>query len=382
MIKAGTSDLLSLAQNLKPLLFHTEINDEDVFNFALYQSLPLDKEKNKVLIVSTNEQGNNIFEVKPAEYNPNTDNYSTFVRYLDLNKEQRREADSLLNSYKKEIYSSVLVNDKNTIAINPKLSELRQAILADLISFSQKVNADKSYQLFEKKLKFNGDKRINDLIASAKDIPQSEYILISPDTVARTHFTWDRDKFNKNLNEWGKNKNLTYSPMIKLENPERRVSNNRNPNTPESDFSFKIDSNKFKVEIPVEAINNITASISDSIRIKLNEAAKEIRKISIPLPPGSKFGHTVPKVPKTPGENKSKHMKIVDPYEIVHNTMEMLTKQKNWGEWVNYGLRMDSLNRHLAKDTAAQRRLKESINKMKKKIQKLQNYNGDSTDVE
>jgi hypothetical protein len=382
MIKAGTSDLLLLAQNLKPLLFHTEINDEDVFNFALYQSLPLDKEKNKVLLLSTNEQGNNIYEVKPAEYNPHTDNYATFVKYLNLNNDQKRKADSLLNNYKKEIYSSILVSDKNTIAINPRLSELRQAVLADLISFAQKVNAEKSYQLFEKNLKISGDKGITDLIASAKNIPQSDYILISPDTVTRTHFTWDSDKFSKHYNEWEKNKTLTYSPMIKLDNPDKQSSNNwsRGGNSHESDFSFKIDSNQFKIEIPVESINHITTSISDSIRIKLNEAAKEIRRISIPMPPGVRQERGIPKVPPVPGTGKSKSMKIVDPYGIVSSTMEMLSKQ-NWGELVNYGLKMDSLNKSHTRDTAAQRKLKESIYKMKKKLQRLQNFNGDSVQV-
>ncbi len=380
IIKSGTSDLLSLAQNLKPLIFHTEITNEDVFNFALYQSLPLDKEKNKVLLVSTNEQGNNIYEIKPAEYNPSTNNYSTFVKFLDLNKIQKDKADSLLDGYKKEIYSSVLVNDKNIIAINPKLSQLRQAVLADIVSFAQKVDAAKTYQLFENKLKFSGDERITDLIASAKNIPQSEYILISPDTVARTHFTWDREKFNKNLNELGKNKNLTYTPMIKMDNIDRSSGNSwgRDVNSPESDFSFKIDSNQFKIEIPQEAINNFTASFSDSIRIKLNEAAKEIRNISIPMPPSARSEHGIPRVPSTPGTNKSRHMKIVDPYEIVSSTMEMLSKQ-NWGEWVKYGLKMDSLHNNFPRDSAQLKKLKESLNKMKKKLQRLQYFNEDSS---
>ena len=111
MFEEGKNNLLSFySHNLKPLLFQTRISEEDVFNFALYRSLPLDKEKNKVLFISNDQPGNQIFEIKPATYNPNTQNYNTFIQYLGMNKIEKAKSDTDKNKLIKEL-QSVLAND-------------------------------------------------------------------------------------------------------------------------------------------------------------------------------------------------------------------------------------------------------------------------------
>ncbi|MEK6552273.1 MAG: hypothetical protein AABZ54_02340, partial [Bacteroidota bacterium] len=303
IIEAGKNNLLALAKNLKPLLFETEINNEDVFNFALYQSIPLDKGKNKVLLISKDEPGNNIYEIKPASHNRQTKNYDTFVKLLGLNEKQKAEADSILNSYKKEIYSSVLVNDKNTIAVNPRLPALQQAVLADLISFAQKVDETKSKELFPNAYKFYNNEKISNMIVSAKQIPNNEYILITPDTVARTYFNWDQEKFNKHLADFEKSKTVGHPPMPKYDFnfdviPEK--VKNKHSVAAESDYSFKLDSNLFKVVIPAETINGLSDLISDSIRVKLNEAARQLKNISLPIYFSKGKSYKPPKVPSPP----------------------------------------------------------------------------------
>ncbi|MBI5731475.1 MAG: hypothetical protein HY963_10125 [Ignavibacteriales bacterium] len=386
IIEAGKNNLLAIAKNLKPLLFETEINNEDVFNFALYQSIPLDKEKNKVLLISKDEPGNNIYEIKPAYYNQQTKNYNTFVKLLGLNEKQKAEADSILSSYKKEIYSSVLVNDKSTIAVNPGLPVLQQAVLADLISFAQKVDETKSKELFPNAYKFYNNEKISNMIVSAKQIPYNEYILISPDTVARTYFNWDQEKFNKHLEDFEKSKSVGHSPMPKYDfnfdvmPPEVK---NKHSVTAESDYSFKLDSNLFKVVIPAETINGLSDLISDSIRVKLNEVAKQLKNISIPMYFSKGKSYKPPKVPSPSQAHTDVQSRLIDPYEIVNKTMELLSKQ-DFSKLAEFGAKMDSItgsNKFTAKDSLTKTKIRDAMMKLKKDLKKYDRRKTDSTRV-
>lgn len=386
IIEAGKNNLFSLAKNLKPLLFETEINNEDVFNFALYQSIPLDKEKNKVLLISKDVPGNNIFEIKPANYNLQTNNYGTFVKLLGLNEEQKNEADSILNSYKKEIYSSILINDKNTIAVNPKLPALQQAVLADLVSFAQKIDETKSKELFPNAYKFYNNEKISNLIFSAKDSPNHEYILISPDTVARTYFNWDEEKFNKHLTDIEKSKSIGHPAIPKYDFnlnllPEKRKSTYSVEN--ESDYSFKLDSNLLKVVFPSETMDGLTNTISDTIRIKLSEAAKKLKNISIPSIIVHDKSNKTPKTPPSTHTESKEQIKLVDPYEIVNKTMEILSKQ-DFGQLAEFGAKIDSItgNKKFARqDSFTKSKIREAIMKLKKDFKKYDRQKTDSTKV-
>jgi len=383
IIEVGKNNLLALAKNLKPLLFETEINNEDVFNFALYQSIPLDKGKNKVLLISKDEPGNNIYEIKPASYNQQTNNYNSFVRLLGLNAKQKAETDSILNSYKKEIYSSILINDKNTIAVNPRLPMLQQAVLADLISFAQKIDENKSKKLFPNAYKFYNNKKISNMIVSAKEIPNNEYILISPDTVARTYFNWDQEKFNKHLADFEKSKSVEHSPMPKydfnLDVVPEKIKNKHSVSS-ESDNSFKLDPELLKVVIPPETMNELTDMISDTIRIKLNEVAKQLKNIPIPaFMPRSKSSK-LPKIPVPPNADNGEQTMLIDPYEIVNKTMEMLSKQ-DFSKLEEFGAKMDSLvgNKYVTKDSSSKAKIHEAMIKLKKDLKKLKRQKNNST---
>jgi hypothetical protein len=353
------------AENLKPLLSQTNISEEDIFNFALYNSLPLDKEKNKVLVISEDQPGHNTFIIKPADFNSATKNYETFVNYMGMNRSQKAKADSILNSYKKEIYSSVLVNEKNTYAVNPKIAEIQQAVLADLISFAQKINQSKSNELFAERFDLSDKTKFADLITSAKSIPQNEYYLITPDTVARTFFKWDQEKFNQHLSDIEKSKYPIPPPIPNLDiqyegshpkSKERNYAGNE-------DFSFNIDSNSFKVTVPMESMN-FTRAIRDSIRIKLNEAAKKMKAISIHFGESKQDRHRshdagTPNPPEI----------IINPYEIVNSTMEMLSKTQDWEK---FGAKMDSLSRKFNPDMndSLKKKIKEEILKATKGMKK------------
>jgi hypothetical protein len=365
------NNLLSFyAENLKPLLSQTEISEEDIFNFALYNSLPLDKGKNKVLVISEDKPGNNTFVIKPADYNSSTKNYETFLKYMGMNESQKEKADSILNSYKKEIYSSVLVNEKNTFAVNPKIVDIQQAILADLISFAQKVNQSKSKELFTEHFDLSDKKKFADLITSAKEIPQNEYYLITPDTVARTYLKWNQEKFNQHLSDLEQSKYTIAPPIPNLDiqyEGTHQKSKGKSLPAPE-DFSFNIDSNSFKISVPIETME-FTREVNDSIRNKLKDAARKMKNISVYFGDkkqnarSSKY-HKIPNPPEI----------IINPYEIVNSTMELLSKT-HARDWDKFGAKMDSLSRLFdsSMNDSLKKRIKDEISKAAKSMKKV-NY--------
>ena len=380
MFEEGKKNFLSFYSNiLKPLLFQKKFSEEDVFNFALYRSLPLDKEKNKVLFISNDVPGNQVFEIKPAIYNPNTQNYNTFVQYLGMNKTERLKSDSILNSYKDKIYSYILVSGENAFAVNPQITDVQQAVLADLISFAHKVNEKKCTELFKDKFNWADKQRLKNVIASAKEVPKSEYLLITPDTVARTHLKWDLKKLDKQLNELEADKSRFYAKKDRADfnfkfDPVARTTA---PNIPEppKDFSFKIDSNLFKIVIPVGSMG-LPKLIEDTVRQKLSEAANQLKKLSI------SFGKIKPRVknhsntviPQVPDVE----LNIVNPYEIVSKTLEMLSNNTAKG-WAEFGQKMDSLSRAYgkAKKDSLKMKIREEIRKMKEQKTSVKTDNQD-----
>lgn len=148
-LKEGTHGLASLfTQDLKPLIFTNEITNEDVFNFAMFNSLPINKKENKLLFVNRGSDGKNSISIQTTEFKDNTENYKNFVKYLELNPRQKEQLDSLLSHYKAKLYSTILTNDKNTIAVNQNIPFIHSLIAADIMHFAQKVNHKKAEKIY------------------------------------------------------------------------------------------------------------------------------------------------------------------------------------------------------------------------------------------
>ncbi len=374
ILEVGKNNLLSLyTDNLKPLLVSTPITEEDVFNFALYQSLPLDKNKNKILVINSDEPNNQVYEIRTASFNSSTKNYETFVKYLGLTNEQKEAADSILNSYKKEIYSSVFVSDKNTFAVNPKISGLQQAVLADLVSFAQKINPKKAEEIFHKSFTRNDDAKMASLISSARQNAQNEFLLFTPDTVTKTYANWDQKQFYKQLEEVEKNKETV---LQKAKEFDFKLGFASQPEVPEkpipSDYKFTVDSNMYKVVVPIDT-KHLSHVVADSLKIKLNEVASKLKQMSIELNKQKiKYGPSlrIPVPPATKG-GKPLEIEIVNPYEIINKTFEALSKG-NAESWEKYGAQMDSLGKMFDKkmNDSVKMKIREQMRKYKDEMKK------------
>jgi hypothetical protein len=361
MIEEGKRNFLSLyASSLRPLISQTEISEEDLFNFALYQSLPLDRQKNKVLVLSRNE-GNQIYEIKSIKYNQDTKNYDAFAKVLGMSKSDRSKADSVLNTYKKDIYACVLANDKDAYAINPKIVKIQQAMLADLVSLAYKIDTKKAEKIFVTPSHMN-EVELASVIKSAKIPASPEYLIVTPDTVAKTDLYWDEHKFNNQFKEYELGKlaasDVARDQAFKWEIEKRPVPG-RTPNVPPPPIDFKIDHNLSKISIPLDKISKL---VNDSLHFAMQEVQKKMREISFRFPKskGHSSGSSVNMVPPIPeigikiGEQALRMVGDLNIPQIIEEAM------KNSGEYEK-----------LMKDSTKMKKMREKFRDANRKLHKL-----------
>ncbi len=132
--------LARLSNNLKPLLFATNLTTDDMFNFAFNKVIPLNKENNQVIKLGTNPQGQNYIEVKNADMANAQMDYRNFVNSLNLKPEQVNEMDKILDKYSDKIASAVLVDDKNTVAINSQIWNYHNQLRKELVDYAAQAN--------------------------------------------------------------------------------------------------------------------------------------------------------------------------------------------------------------------------------------------------
>ena len=202
-INKGTSNLASFyTQNLKPIFFKTDITNEDVMNFALHSNIPIDKEQKKVLQIGYDENTDNeFFEIKPVAFKEDTKNYESFVEYLNLDDDKKNMLDSILSDYKVELYSSVLYNEDSTLAVNPNLPLLRDAIMADLMSFAENANSEVTKKMLPIDQNYN-DPEIKNAVNEIKTLNHDKiksYIIFTPDSVFEEKCIVDEKKFEEQL---------------------------------------------------------------------------------------------------------------------------------------------------------------------------------------
>lgn len=356
LMEEGKNNIVSFyAQSLKPLFESTEISNEDVFNFALYQTIPIDKENKKLLVVSNEDNNNQVFEVKTASYIPYTNNYERFIEYLELKPDQKHRADSILGAYKKEIYLSILKSGKDAIAINPQLGDLQKAVLADLIAFSEKENASKTYQLFPLNDKSIDVDKLTSFANIAKETTGKNFILITPDTVFQTAFSIDSKALDK-LSDIDLNKNLAVSDIKdnfrinigfdKPSNRKRKVNERLEPG-----IFHQIDSNFVKVVVPVTRIRRINyPPFNDSIKVNLERTADKLKMFSVKWESNSiqhdkKIGPREPRIPK--GREPIQFHFNFDPEAFAKYAANL--SRGEYREWEKFGAKIDSIARSLEK---------------------------------
>lgn len=286
-------------ENLQPLLYAANLTNDDIFNFAFYQQLPLDSADQQILKLGYDPQGTQFFEIKNlSELNEPkpTINFEKFVDLLDLNEKETKQIDSIINSYSEQISSLVLVNENRAVAINPNLWNTRKAILADILAFAQKNSAKNLDRLIPtQSLKLNNES-LASWVKVAKDNKADQYIFYTPDSVFNENFSFDMDEFKENMKRM----------ETELKKMDKEISSYKNFTVfvdtssltrkwkSKSSHQFKVlsDSNFVKVtiqnlNIPDFTIPDVKLPNFDSIAVIIEEATKNVVTVRPPTPPDS-----------------------------------------------------------------------------------------------
>lgn len=185
--------------NLIPIFDKNEITNEDIFNFAMYSSIPLDKEQNRILKIGDDGSGSKYFQVKAGEYVAGTTNLKRFEKFLLLDEKQTEDLNELLDSYRTELYSTVLQNDNNTFAVDPNIEILRKSIAAELYQFAGQANSERTrYLVHEKKPDISQDiKQLKSSLAESEKRSKTNFIFFGPDTIFSQQCDVDKEEMKK-----------------------------------------------------------------------------------------------------------------------------------------------------------------------------------------
>lgn len=168
------------AKTLKPIFSEEKLSKEDVLNFALYNNLPVDKQENKIIEIRENEIGSEVIEVRRAEIKESTDNYNKFVQKMELNDEQVKELDSILESFKDNISNTIFSDDASTLAVDSRIGLLHRILRTEILAFTTRVKSKKGIQYASAERPLD---RFNRVIEKEKDKAVRDYIIFTPDTV-------------------------------------------------------------------------------------------------------------------------------------------------------------------------------------------------------
>ncbi|MBZ0200703.1 MAG: hypothetical protein K8H86_12610, partial [Ignavibacteriaceae bacterium] len=283
-------------ENLQPLLFASNLSAEDVFNFALNRRLPLDQGKNHFLLLGSETDGDEYFEIKPAKEVVMEGDYENFVKALKLNQTQKLQMDSILGSYRDELETQVLSNDKNTIAINSNLWNYSKAIVADLMLFAKDANQSEFAKIIPAGYNFNDTKNVVQVVNRVRTMPDDNYIFFSPDTIFKSGI--DKAQLKQKLREYKEQQRqemlslkkdvnslrvevkklpeLNFRLFIDQNKSSQRLRKNHSQN-----YNISVDSNVCRVVIPDIELPDFEMPDMKEIEFEIEQATKNLKNFSI-----------------------------------------------------------------------------------------------------
>jgi hypothetical protein len=280
-------------ENLKPLLFAADLNNEDIFNFAFYNKLPLDNTKKQYLQLGSDSSGKEYFEIRTAGNENNDDNFQKFVQTLDMNDSQKSKFDSIMSGYAEQLQSQVLVNNKNTVAINHNLWNYRKAIAADILNFAKLSNVKAVNEVMPALFKFETPD-VEKMVSSVKSADDNEYIFVTPESLFvgtfefnKKEFQKDMDKFRegmqRSMEDFRNNRAEMQEAGVKLKLDSTIAMLRKVPKTGKN-INIFVDSNLCRVHLNNIFIPKIKLPDMDSLEGMINEATKQVRAFSFMIP--------------------------------------------------------------------------------------------------
>ena len=304
-------------ENLQPVLIAANLSNEDIFNFAFNNELPLDDTRKQYLLLGYDDSGKEYFEIRSSDQKLDRGSYKEFVTAMNLDDKQKETVDSIINSYSKALEAQVLVNEKNTVAINPNVWNLRKAIFADLLVASEKLNKTKFDRIVPKGIDENERVVVVNAVSKLKSSTGDQYIFITPDSVFEDKYVFDPKIVEKELKEAERQlkkseekiKHFTF--QIKFDSTFKKYAEAGSRHS----FKIVLDSNICRVDIPdFDQIENQIPEIA-AIDHLIEQATNNIHF----------YAYKIPKIEKSKSEIKIEYYNddSVYSYVVNYNTLNI-----------------------------------------------------------
>lgn len=273
-------------ENLQPVLLAANLSNEDVFNFAFNNELPLDNTRKQYLLLGYDDSGKEFFEIRSSDQKIQRESYNEFVSAMNLDDKQKQTVDSIIGSYSKALEGQVLVNDQNTIAINPNLWNLRKAIFADLLVASEKLNKIKFDRIIPAGISNSEKVVVVNTVEKLKSAYGDKYIFVTPDSIFAEEYQFDSQQFQKEMRELEKQMKLNeeevkqFTLNIRFDSTFRYVDDSRNVHS----FRIQVDSNICRVDLPEHQIPEIMIPDIETIEPLIEQATNNIHFYAYKIP--------------------------------------------------------------------------------------------------
>ncbi len=286
--KAGLFEFYT--SNLAPLFTGRDLSNDEIFEFAFNKNLPIDENQDQFLVIGYSPTGTEFFEIKNAMHRDELYKYDEFVQKLNLNPKHKLALDSILQSYQPELQSHILINDQNTLALNPNLWNLNKAIVVDVMSYVAEENSDEFESIFPNQKELYTKPELKALIRKIKADPDDEYIFVTPDTIFIHKYTFDHEAFKADMKKMKEDlKKDLDKAKDEIKEVKRRIQFDTSfvrlskDSTFNKNFRFKFDTAFTRINFGDIVIPEIKLPDFDSIAAHINEATKHLKDIQIEI---------------------------------------------------------------------------------------------------
>ena len=381
IVNKSKDDLLALyTENLQPLLFGTDITNEDVFNFALYQTLPIDKQQKKVLRISESND-RTFYEVIPSTYKSDTENYENFAKYMSFDETQKSQLDSILESYQSELAEAVLRDEKNTVAVSPRLAGLQKAILTDIAAFSREVNKPKlSALLGGKDVAFLDSPKAFNLVNEIKSDTSKNYLIIAGDTAFTSKLEFNNKELQNRISELSKKLGVVKGGETKIKVTASASEKNWNipPVLPKKFKSAASDTGfTFSYTMPdfIEGGYDFDREAFDSLKLSLNTLKEELNNLSFNFDFDSLNKSLKFDLQAIEGDTNLHNVNFEFNFknlgEIINKSFEGATKgEMDESYWEEFGREIDSLANQMVKYKKDSLKINDELRKKLEELKK------------
>lgn len=273
----------SIVDGLRPILASNILSKEDVFNFALYQTLPIDSQREQVLKLGMNDDGGEYITIRKVKKPLSQTNLRRFKDALTLNKRDEKRLDSMLQTYLETLAKDALLSRGNTMALNAGLWNYNRALVADVLAFAEKANPEAFHRVLPASLGNDYYASLRSYCNTSHRTLEDTFIIISSGSNFTDPVVIDLGKMQSRLDS-------TDDQVVKL-TLFMKEGRRKGSNDLFSEYSIdtlvgnqvgiKIDKGIYHIRVPMARSVNISIPDMDSnFQVYFNRAANHLKAFS------------------------------------------------------------------------------------------------------